>query len=803
MDNKKTLYSGIFFLCLSLLLYEIVLTRIFSVLLWYHFAFLVISVALFGNGVSALFIFIAKKWFPEKRFEKDLLLFSFLVPLSMVISIFILLAIDIKPQLSFNIFSADFMQLLFVFILSALPFLFGGMCLVLALYHKSADVHKIYFYDLFGAGVGCLLTVPILSIFGGPGGIIFAAVMAGFASLSFSYFNFSGEKNILVRLRKVINFVIIVACISLAVSNIAYKPIFRIQHAKAYKLDEMKTFFNKWNSYSMVLVYKDKSPFICWGISPKYEDKAEHLRIFIDMGAFTCIIKFNGDLNTVDFVKYDYSSLVYWLKKDYNCCIIGTGGGKDILSALALGAKSVVGVEINSIIANDVMRDKFLDYSGGVYEHPKVDIKVDDGRSFVRKTEKKFDIIQLSMVDTSAATAAGAYVLSENSLYTTDAFLDYLSKLNPEGILSVSWVNFKVCEGGTRLVSLARAALEKMGVSDISKNIIVLKHPNDFNYNVMVKKEPFTQDEIKAAYDKIIELGFIPVHIPNMENPKSLIEDIIYSTDLSKTYKNYHLDMSPVSDERPFFFYQNRLKDFFSVLTMPSPPDFFGAGLFILAKLIMICMVMTLIFLILPLFLHKFESDGRKISSLVKLNRIVYFICLGIGFMFIEIPLIQRFILFLGHPIYSLSVVLLAILCFCGLGSYLTDRIAVEKLKKYLSVILLILIIEIVLYYFALTPLLKGFLFVGQKMKILLSLVILAPLGLMLGMCFPAGYRLMDSDTHTLSPWFWAMNSAASVFGSVLSVFIAINFGLGFTMLCGGGIYSIALLMILFLKKSY
>ncbi len=805
MENRKPLFGGIFFLCLSLLMYEIILTRIFSVLLWYHFAFLVISVALFGNGVSALFLYILKKYFPPERLNKDLQIISFFIPVTMIVSLYILLKMDMKPELSFKIFSKDFYNLSFVFILSALPFLFGGMCISLALYHSSKNIHRLYFYDLFGAGLGCFLTVPILSIFGGPGGILFTSVLAGFSCISFSYFTFSSEKNILIRLRKPISVLLILAGLILSVVNNISDPVFRIRQAKSIFLDKMNILFSKWNSFSMVIVYPDKEIFHGWAISPKYKGEVpEQMRIVIDLGALTEITKFNGDFKSVEYTQYDYSSIVHALKKDYDCCIIGPGGGKDVLSALAYGAKSVIGVEINPIIAEDIMQDKFLDFSGHIYDHPKVDIVVDDGRSFIRKTQKNFDIIQLSMVDTSAATAAGAYVLSENSLYTVDAFLDYFSKLKENGILSVSWVNMKVLEGGTRLVSLARASLESKGIKNPGDHIVVLMHPNKYNVNVLIKRDPFTQQEADFVMKHITNLGFEAVHVPYYQADQNIMTEIIYARDekdLNKIYSNYLLDVSPVTDEKPFFFYQNRISDFFRVLFKSEAPDFFGAGLFILSKIIWICVIFTLLFLILPIFFWHDKTKDKHLTVWVKSHRIIYFVCLGIGFMCIEIPLLQRFVLFLGHPIYSLSVVLLSVLCFCGIGSFLTEKIRQEKLKLYLNIIILILILSVIGYFYFLTPLLKACLVLPQALKVLLTVLFLSPLGLLLGICFPAGLRLMDNDSHQLIPWFWSMNSASSVLGSVLSVFFSINFGIGKTMILGAIIYFIAFLIILTLKE--
>jgi hypothetical protein len=361
-------------------------------------------------------------------------------------------------------------KLLLLFALTAAPFFVGGLCISLAMTRFSLVAHRLYFWDLLGAAGACLLVVPALGLLGGPIALLVSAALALGAALAFGRGSIGQPA---VR-RWIVSGGAVVALVAMLAPSLGW---LRIRVAKGVDLGQAHAELNRWNSFSMVTVLPAVG-FRGWGMSPAYRGPVPPQKtLVIDMNAMTTITQFDGRLETVRHALFDLSALVYSIRRDPGeVCVIGAGGGKDVLAALAGGATRVSAVEINPLIVDDVMRDRYADFSGHLYARDDVDVHVADGRSFVRGAPRRFDVILLSMVDTSAATAAGAYALTENSLYTADAFEDFIQHLSPGGVLSVSTVSLEGLAVGARLVSVAREALQRTG-SDPSTALIVAETP--------------------------------------------------------------------------------------------------------------------------------------------------------------------------------------------------------------------------------------------------------------------------------------------------------------------------------------
>ena len=403
----------------------------------------------------------------------------------------------------------------------------------------------------------------------------------------------------------------------------------------------------------------------------------------IDSAAGTQILKFNGNLEDVSYLQYEMTALGYRLlgtpgqppPSPFHALVIGTGGGRDLLSALVFGATSVDGVEINPIIVNDVMRDKFREYSGGIYDRPNVRVAVEDGRSFVRRSPKQYDIIQASLVDTWAATAAGAYALSENSLYTVEAFDDYLDHLTDRGVLSVSrWVF-----DGLRLISLAQEAGARRGWNP-SDRLAIIQHENVATF--LLKKTPFTPEETQRLAGAADDLGFAVIYLPG--RPVRTFGDtrddyvrLLQAPDRHAFYRDYPLDVTPTTDDRPFFFNTTRLRNHSFVAPIlrlvrngrPAPGECRSVG----HRRAHRAPGSSGDLLVSDRALHPRPAGGDVRGALGEgwFRSLAYFACLGGAFMLIEVALLQRFVLLLGHPVYSLTVTLFSLLLGTGLGSVL------------------------------------------------------------------------------------------------------------------------------------
>lgn len=790
-------------LSVSLMSTEMVLTRIFSVVLWYHFAFFAISVALFGTGAAGIVVHLSQTRIPSNKTSVTLSWCSAALCVVTLASNVILVKVvpawfghEALPRFVLTA------KLLTIFAVSALPFFVGGLGVSLAMARYARDVHRLYFWDLGGASMACLLVIPLLGAFGGTRALFVVSAIAAASSVLFAAAAPAADGPAPQRA----GMAAFAVAVALSVCAVFF-GWFEISAAKGIDLQKREPEYNRWNSFSMVTVLPG-STFRGWGISPAYNGPiAPQKTLVIDMNAMTTLTHFDGNFQSVQHALFDLSALVYTIRPGTSdVCIIGAGGGKDVLAALAAGTRHVTAVEINPLIVDGVVRGRYRDFTGNLYSRRDVEVHVEDGRSYVRGAKRRFDVILLSMVDTSAATAAGAYALTENSLYTTDAFVDFLSHLNGNGILSVSTASLEGLALGARLAGIARAALEKLG-RDGSKSIVVaqtawLNLPGTTLHDVLIKPAGFTPEEVQRLGGAINTLGFVPTYLPEVpvaaRSPEQFgIQTMIAApdSDLRRYLASLPLDISPVDDDRPFFFYQNRLRDFGRAVISESPSHAFGNGIVMLAKVLVIAFVVTLLFLIAPLVTRRKDLRGGEGSLGADL---AYVGCLGLGFMLVEIATLQRFMLYLGHPTYTLVVVLFVLLLFGALGARLSGRIS-RTAKGFAGLFLAIAAYITVLRYGA-PAIFHATIAIPALARAVIAVILLAPLGFLLGMPFPAGLRTIAHRAPMRLPWLWSINSATSVLGSGLATLVSLHGGIGLTFFVGAGSYLLA--MLLWLKMT-
>jgi hypothetical protein len=460
-----------------------------------------------------------------------------------------------------------------------------------------------------------------------------------------------------------------------------------------------------------------------------------------------------------------------------------------VLVAWANNAKKVTAAEINPLIV-DLMRNKYRQYSGGLYSGiPEIDVQVAEGRNFVARSQDKYDVIQFSQVDTWAAAAAGAYSLTENYLYTLDAYKEYLAHLNDNGMLAIGRWHFEPPGQALRLVTIGNEALKQIGAADPSQHFIVVRAGD--TANMFMKKTPFTAQEIEAVRKAADPLYFTVLYAPDMLNQEgNHFADFFRATDKQAFYARYPLDVSPTTDDRPFFFEYYGWTNFGT----------FRSGKLTLTILLIQAAILALALILWPLWWFR----KGKVSTVGTRRFMIYFAALGVGFIFVEIGLMQRFILFLGHPTYALSVVLFALLTFSGIGSFLSGKLAPPgtDTRRVLRFVIPALAVLVLIYMVALPPLFHAGLGWAMAPRVILSVVFLAPLGLLMGMPFPLGMRLVAATNEALVPWSWGVNGCASVLGSILSVMLAQS--LGFTLVLGIAlaVYLTGLLAVLTLRSA-
>jgi hypothetical protein len=762
--NWSQVYLGVALTTLSTLILELALTRIFSVVFYYHFAFLAISIALFGLGAGGVLSYVAARGTNN--------LFSRLG------SIAALTSVVVVGSLSFVLSRRDDSNLTIglIYFACALPFLLSGTIVALAISRTIEKVDRVYFSDLLGAAIGCMALVPLLNSFGGPNTVLCAAVL--FAVSSSIWFSLGGKP-----IRRAAAVTLALALAALITVNVRQRFI-DVKFAKGAELKGEA--FVKWNSFSRIAVRQDR-----------YTGKPE---ILIDADASTGIADFDfahlseSDRNDLTL---QGPAFAYRMRPGAKALIIGPGGGWDVSRAIVSGSRDITGVEINPIIANTVMRKLYADRSRRLYFRPGVRIFVEDGRSFVRRSDEKYDVLQATLVDTWASTAAGAFALSENNLYTTEAFYDYLSHLTDGGILSFTRWGFVPPRESLRLLTLARSALERLSEKDIARHVIVVREGGQQELagwgardTVIISRRPLSDEEVARAR-AMIGSNLTAVYLPGANIPNEFTA-YLTSTDPQRFMRDYPYDISAVSDDRPFFFYTVQPRDLWAFLTgRHDAADYkVNRAVPMLFGVLGISLLATAIVLVLPPLVlgSQLPRQGAVLRFLL------YFVAIGAGYILIQVALIQKFVLFLGHPTYALTVIIFSMLVFSGLGSLFSRRIAGVDANR-LSWALGLAALVVVLLALLAKPVTEFGITWPLWAKMAATVLFISPAGFLMGVPFPTGLTYLEKWHSESVRWAWSLNAAASVLGSALSMFLAIYLGLRATLFCGALLYVAALLI--------
>jgi len=448
-------------------------------------------------------------------------------------------------------------------------------------------------------------------------------------------------------------------------------------------------------------------------------------------------------------------------------------------------------VEINPDIAR-LVRENYGEYSGHLYDLPNVTLRVTEGRTFIRNNAQMFDIIQLSLVDTWAAILSGAYSLSENYLYTKEAFTDYISHLSPGGILTVTrWFTLPPNET-LRLLSLAISALENSGVTHPEQNIVFLR--SGPAAVLLVKNQAFEDSELQKIQEICKTSGFSILYAPNIQDD-NIFYRLLRTENKKRFYAQYPFNVEPSTDDRPFFFHYYGFRTFALSNVWKLSIDRNNISYLVLLFLLIQALVLSLVFIIGPLFaLRKGHSSSTTKNPDTRWPAFLYFSAIGLGFMFTEVTLIQKFILFLGNPIYSLAVILASVLVFAGVGSLCSERLLKWKNRETSTWFLAALVVLLLMNAYLLPRIFDIFLGWGFTLRLMVSVLLIAPLGFLMGVPFPAGIRFTGQRDPSLLPWVWGVNGCFSVLASILSVVIAMTFGFSAVLQCAAVSYLIALM---------
>jgi len=776
---ERTLLAGLGLTSFSALLLELALTRLFSVVLFYHFAFLAISIALLGLGAGGVFAYLLKARL--SRFSTR----SLAAFLCMVNSVLVLVVLEIvlHVPVALTVTGENFLHLTALYLAAALPFFLTGLLFSVVFARETWRVSRLYGADLSGGALACLAVVPLLNFIGGPNTILAAAVAMAAAATVWAPSSMARR----------VGGGLMVAFVALIAANHSNQLI-DVIYAKGIFRDPAWVEFARWNALSRVEV----------------DRQGQAKAIVIDADASTYIM--NCDLAHWHGSEWEHNlmsappALANVLRPQGEFAIIGPGGGVDVLRAVANGSPSVTGIEINPIIADRIMRGRYADYALHLYERPEVHIHVTDGRSYLRSTPQQFDVVQMTLVDTWASTAAGAFALSENNLYTVQAFREYFQHLKPDGMIAITRWEFRQPREALRVVAVAMDALHSLGVANPARNFIVASQgaldEDGIPVVVLAKKTAFTAEEeaaVRAHFERYDELD--PLYLPSQgaaeEAGRNPFTALIASNDPYRFARSYAYNVAPVTDNAPFFFFTLKAGQILGEQGLRDGIDWkVNLGVLVLILVLVISLVAVLAFLILPLALQK----GRQ-SPLP----LLYFVAVGLGYILVEIAFIQRFVLFLGHPTYALTVVIFLLMLSSGAGSLMSRRWLPRTQMAWMPLVLVIA--ALVADVFFLPHILTAWVGMKFEYRLVVSGLLLAPLGFVMGMPFPTGLRALAARPVLDVPsgatgadnaveWAWAMNAAASVLGSILAMVIAIQFGLSVTLACGVVAYLLALLLL-------
>ncbi len=773
--------AGLALVTSATLALEVLDTRLLSVLTWYSLAFFVIAMGLCGLTAGALRVYFDQTSADEEKLAATLSRAAFHFALAVPASYVILLIVPIRSEpiattvVLFLVFSAAI----------ALPFYPAGIAIAGAVTRSRFPIGRVYAVDLLGAALGAPLVPLLLHYLDGGSAIFVVGILAAAASFSFAHATASGRAA-----RRAL-----VTCAGLALLTLAnrstdrgLRPLWVKERPEQYAYIQEEL----WNSHSRIEVFRAApAPAMFWGLGSKCVAPQVTQRVLvIDGHAATPLYDANGDLESLRFIECDVTDVANLLRQGGPSAVIGVGGSRDVQAALLAGHSPVTGIELN---------DRLLEILNGpmgaptlVAHRPDVRLVHDDGRSYLSRTHERFSVIQASLIDTWAATGAGAHALGENSLYTVEAFRTFLGRLAPSGIFTVSrWSTVET----ERLVALAEAALFADGVERPRDHIALLGA--GLVSTILVGEAPLTPGDVATLRQIAAKRGFVIVAIPGEPSMNPRLEALLAARnrgELDRTGYSPTLDLRAPTDDRPFFFNVVRL----SALWKPLPQIVEGTiegnllatrtlGLTVFASL-----VLALASIGVPLA-YRARPMGRVPSSLVA--GFAYFLLIGVGFMFVEIALLERLSLVLGQPIFSLIVVLSTLVGSAGLGSLVSDRLPFAR-APYCFVYPLLIAVVLSVFAIAWPSIARHVIAETTLVRIASAASITAVIGAPLGLAFPVGMRLFATSHGAETPWLWGLNGVGSVVASSVSVLVALSWGLGALVVAAAGCYVLLLVPI-------
>jgi hypothetical protein len=791
-------YAGIFLVAMATLMLEVLLTRITSVSAWYHLAFFVISIGMLGMTAGAVLVFVAPGAFPADRIRQRLaqsaVAFAAITPLCVGYT----LAIPLAPVTDLM----TFLALLGTAGVLSLPFVLSGITLTLALTRAGLPPSTAYAADLIGAALGCMAMIPVLDAIDAPSAALLASTVAGLSALAFA--RAAGRRGIGATI------VVITLALCTWLNASARPSPLRPTWVKGGREFIEGFEYLDWNTYSRVTVNKSvfQGPtFWAKGRNTPAEllTPLEQRVLLIDGAAGTVIARLGEGPKTHPYLAWDITAFAHHLRPTGPAAVIGVGGGRDVLEAVRAGHSSVRGIEINDLIVG-LHRDVMRDFSG-IATLPGVELVADEARSYLARDTRRYDVLTMSLIDTWASTGAGAFSLSENGLYTREAWRIFLQRLTKNGIFTVSRWYLVSSPGETaRMVALAMDTLWSIGSKAPLRHLVLLQ--NETIATLLIARVPFSEADIDRVQAEAIRMGFNMMLTPRKVPAHPLLRDLVTQRtreDMWRWTRAQELDLTPPTDARPFFFSMLRPHHWLVNKQRVDQLDLSFLGNLqatqTLVYATLVSLILTLAIIVAPMWARRREFPALRTREVVASS--AYFALIGLGFMFVQMGLLSRLNVFLGRPTLALAVLLGGMIFFTGIGALLSERIDVHAgtLTWRYPLIPATLVAAVAV---ALPFAMDTFQARGTGVRVALSLALLAPITTGLGFGFPLGLRLVQrmevrrlgelpehAQGAALGPWLWGINGACGVCASGLALGTSMIFGTHVTLGVGVACYAL------------
>jgi hypothetical protein len=783
-------FFSIALLSATALSYEILLIRLFSIIQWHHFAYMIISLSLLGYGASGMFLSLARDWL-RPRFPAAFMVNGLLFSFSSIICFLVAQQIPFNPlEIVWGLHQVIYLFILYL--LLALPFFAVANCIGLALSQFTDDIPRIYGFDLFGAGVGAFGIIILLFVIT-PMTALYVISSLGLLSTAVGFLE--------SRLRpRWIAVLLLAGAISLPPLLHQQKIPLQISPYKSLSqtLTVVGTEVVEERSSPLGLLTVVKSPVIPFRHTPGLSlntslEPPTQLGVYTDGEGMSVITNNIGQRDAFAYMDFFTSALPYHLLSRPQVLILGAGGGADVLQAGYFDVESIDAVELNPQMA-DLVNNTYADFAGNLYADETVHLHIGEARGFVAASNTQYDLIQVALLDAFSASSAGLYALSESYVYTTEALIEYIKHLRPDGMLAITrWIKVPPRDG-LKLFATAVAAMERLGVKEPARQLILIRGWK--TSTLLIKNGVFTGQDIKVLHEfcaaRSFDLGYYPGMGAAEANRHNILDRphffegttaILNKTAGREFFSRYKFQLKPATDDRPYFFHffkWSTLPELISLRASGGLP-LLGQGYLVLIATFAQAVLASVLLILIPLWFG-YRRTAKTSPSFSHHNRlwvVTYFFSLGIAFLFIEMAFIQKFILFLRHPLYAMGVVISGFLLFAGLGSNYSSRLKESTASRRNALILPVAaIVGIALLYLYLLPVLfQHLLWLPDPLKVIVSLCLIAPLAFCMGIPFPLGLSSLSFRAPELIPWAWGINGCASVISAVLATLLATHIG--------------------------